>query len=91
MELTVIWRKEVTLKKNIMKRYLWKNTNTYLILIGICIGILLLEWLGITALDKMGKGEFVNDNIAEGILLIICIPGIIVGIIGAIICAVRKK
>jgi hypothetical protein len=91
MELTVIWRKEVTLKKNIMKRYLWKNTNTYLILIGICIGILLLEWLGITVLDKMGKGEYVNDNIAEGILLIICIPGIIVGIIGAIICSFRKN
>jgi hypothetical protein len=51
----------------------------------------LLEWLGITVLDKMGKGEYVNDNIAEGILLIICIPGIIVGIIGAIICSFRKN
>jgi hypothetical protein len=60
-------------------------------LIGVCIGIILLEFLIITILDKMGKGEYVSDNITEGLLIFICIPGIIVGIIGAIICAVRKK
>jgi hypothetical protein len=78
-------------KYTIMKKHLWKKTSTYLILIGICIGILLLELLGITILDKMGKGENINDNIAEGVILFICVPGIIVGIIGAIVCAVRKK
>ena len=57
-------------------------TATYIILIGICLGILLLEWLVITVLDKMGKGEYINDNIAEGIIFFICIPGIIVGIKG---------
>ena len=74
-----------------MKNHLWRKASTYLILIGVCVGILLLEWLGITILDKMGKGEYVNDNIAEGIAFFICFPGILVGIIGAIICAVRKK
>jgi hypothetical protein len=74
-----------------MKKHLWEKTNTYLILIGLCIGILLLELLGITILDKMNKGEYINDSIAEGIIFFICIPGILVGIIGAIICAVRKK
>jgi hypothetical protein len=74
-----------------MKKQLWKRTNTYLILIGVCIGIILLEFLVITILDKMGKGDYVNDNIAEGIIIFICFPGILVGIIGAIICAVRKK
>lgn len=74
-----------------MKKHLWKKTSTYLILIGVCIGILLLELLVITILDKMGKGDYINDNIAEGVIFFICIPGILVGIIGAIICAVRKK
>jgi biotin transporter BioY len=74
-----------------MKNHLWKKTSTYLILIGVCIGILLLVLLGITVLDKMDKAEYINDNIAEGIIFLICIPGIIVGIIGAIICTVRKK
>jgi hypothetical protein len=39
----------------------------------------------------MNKGELVNDNIAEGLLLFICFPGIIVGIAGAIFCSVRNK
>jgi len=47
--------------------------------------------LGITVLDKMNKAEYINDNIAEGIIFFICIPGIIAGIIGARICAIRKK
>ena len=74
-----------------MKKHLWKKTSTYLILIAVCIGILLLEFLGITILDKMNKGEYINDAIAEGVLFFICFPGIIVGIIGAIICSFRKK
>jgi hypothetical protein len=59
MELTVIWRKEVTLKKNIMKRYLWKNTNIYLILIGICIGILLV---GASSEQTLKKGGVISIN-----------------------------
>lgn len=74
-----------------MKSNIWKSKSTYLILIGVCIGILLLVILGVTVLDKLGKGESINDKIAEGIIFFICIPGIIVGIIGAIICAIRKK
>jgi hypothetical protein len=78
-------------KHTFMKNHLLRKGSTYLILIGVCIGILLLEWLGITILDKLGKGEWVNDNIAEAVAFFICFPGILVGIIGAIICAVRKK
>jgi multisubunit Na+/H+ antiporter MnhB subunit len=74
-----------------MKKHLWQKTSTYLILIGVCVAILLLEVLVITILDKMGKGETINDTIAESVAFFICVPGIIVGIIGAIICAVRKK
>ena len=74
-----------------MKRDLWKKTSTYAILIAVCAVIMLFELLIITLLDKSGKGEYVNDTIAEGLLFFICIPGILAGIAGAIICAVRKK
>jgi hypothetical protein len=74
-----------------MEKYFWKKKSSYLILIGVCIGILLLELLVITIFDKMNKGEYINDAIAESILFFICFPGIIVGIIGVIICSVRKK
>ena len=74
-----------------MKNHPLKKTGTYLILIGVCIGILLLDLLVITILDKMNKGEFINDTISEGIIIFICIPGIITGITGAIICSFRKK
>ena len=74
-----------------MNNHLWGKTNTYLILIAVCIGILFLVFIGISVLDKMDKAEYINDNIAQGIIFFICIPGMIVGTIGAIICAIRKK
>jgi hypothetical protein len=57
----------------------------------VCIGILILEWLGIHILDKMHKDEYISEGIAMSLAFLICVPGILVGIIGAIICAVRKK
>ncbi len=74
-----------------MKKHLWNKTSTYLILIGVFIGILLLDLLVVSMLDKMGKGESINDTIAEGIIFFICFPGILFGIIGAIICGFRRK
>ena len=69
----------------------WKKARNYWILVRVCIGILLLILLGITVLDIMDKGEHINDNLTEGIILLVCVPGIIVGITGAIICAVNSK
>ncbi|HSO88557.1 MAG TPA: hypothetical protein VLQ91_18535 [Draconibacterium sp.] len=74
-----------------MKEHILKKTSTYLILTGVCVGIILIEVLVITIFDKMNKGEFVNDTIAEGVLFFICFPGIMVGLTGAIICSVRNK
>jgi hypothetical protein len=50
-----------------------------------------MEWLVISILDAMHMGEYVNDDIAEGVIFFVCIPGILVGIIGALIITVRKK
>jgi hypothetical protein len=69
----------------------WEKAGNYGILTIVCIGILLLELLGITILSKMHKTEYINEGIAMGLAFFICVPGILVGIIGSIICAVRKK
>lgn len=69
----------------------WKKAYNYGILAMVCIGILLLEWLGINILAKMHLDKYLSEGIAMGVAFLICVPGIIVGIIGAIICSVRKK
>ncbi len=73
-----------------MKKNIWRKPGTYLVLIGICLSIVLLELIGITILDKMNRAKYINDNIMEGILFFICIPGILIGTIGAIVCAFKK-
>lgn len=72
-----------------MKKQLLKKISTYLILAGIFILLLLI--LTITILDKMGKGECINDTLAESILFFVCFPCIMAGLSGIIICAARKK
>jgi hypothetical protein len=69
----------------------WKNQKNYWILLIVCIGILLLEWLGITILDILDRTEYINEAIAMGVAFLICMPGIVVGIIGASICTFKKK
>ena len=69
----------------------WKKAANYGNLAAACIGILLLEWFGIHILDAMHLDEYISEGIGMGVAFLICLPGILVGIIGAIICAVRKK
>ena len=69
----------------------WKKAANYWILVVVCVGILSLEWLGITILDKIDKTEYISEGFAMGLAFLVCVPGILVGIIGAIICALKKK
>jgi hypothetical protein len=69
----------------------WKKAFNYWILVLVCVGILVLEFLGITILDKIDKTEYISEGFAMGIAFLICVPGILVGIIGVIISALRKK
>ena len=64
----------------------WKKAINYAILAGVCIGIFLLGLLVITILDKLGSSQSMKiDGILEGTVFFICIPGIVVSVIGAII------
>jgi hypothetical protein len=69
----------------------WEKAGNYGILAVVCIGILLLEGLGIYILAKMHLDKYLSEGIAMGVAFLICVPGILVGLIGALICAVRKK
>jgi hypothetical protein len=69
----------------------WEKAGNYGILAGVCTGILLLEGLGIHILASMHLDKYLSEGIAMGVAFLICIPGILVGIMGAIICSVRKK
>jgi hypothetical protein len=69
----------------------WRKARNYGILAGICIGILLLEGLSIYILASMHLDKYLSEGIAMGVAFFICVPGILVGITGAIICSVRKK
>jgi hypothetical protein len=39
----------------------------------------------------MHLDKYLSEGIAMGVAFLICVPGILVGLIGALICAVRKK
>lgn len=74
-----------------MKSHLLSKSSTYRFILLGCIGLLLFIILAITLLDVLGKGEYVNDEIAESIVFFVCIPGILIGSIGVIVTGFRKK
>jgi hypothetical protein len=69
----------------------WRKIEYYAILIGVCVGILLLEWLGIHLLIRLNKTKYLSEGIAMVLAFFICMPGIITGIIGTLICTFIKK
>ena len=69
----------------------WKKASNYWFLILVSFVILVLEGLAIFILAKMHLDRYISEGIVMGVTFIICLPGILVGIIGGIICAVRKK
>lgn len=74
-----------------MRIQFWRKTHTWLILAGFSVGIILIEILIVTIMDRLGKGAHVNDDLVQSIIFLICFPGIIVGLTGALICSFHKK
>ena len=71
----------------------WRVVANYVILTGVCFGIILLILLGIGILKDIHIGKINNnfDGIVMSLFFLICLPGIVVGIIGAIICPFLNK
>lgn len=69
----------------------WRKSKNYGILAGVCFGLILLTFLAISILDALHYAEYISEGIVMGFIGLICVPGIVAGIIGAIIWAVRKQ
>ena len=69
----------------------WRKSQNYGILAGVCVGLIVLTFLGISILAALHKDKYISEAVVMGFIGLICIPGILAGIIGAIIWAVRNK
>jgi hypothetical protein len=69
----------------------WRRSIEYGILGMVCVGIILLIILGIGIFTAIDKTEYISEGIVMGLFFLICLPGIVVSIIGAIICAFINK
>jgi hypothetical protein len=69
----------------------WRKVEYYAILIGVCVGILLLEWIGIHLFVRLHLEKYLSEAVAMIIAFFICLPGIVAGIIGTLIWTFRKK
>ena len=69
----------------------WRESRNYGILAGVCAGLILLTFLVIHILSALHLDKYISEGIVMGFIGLICIPGILSGIIGAIIWAIRKR
>ncbi len=69
----------------------WRKVEYYAILIGACVSLIVLIFLGIQVLIWLKKTEYISEGVVMTIIFLFCLPGILTGIIGTLICAFRKK
>ena len=69
----------------------WRKSNYYAILAGVCFGLILLTFLIIYILMLLQKTEFINEGVVMILIGLICVPGIVTGIIGLIFWGFQKK
>ena len=69
----------------------WRKTKNYSILAGFCIGITVLVFLAIYILSSLHLNQYISEAFVMITVLLICLPGFVVSIIGILICSGRKK
>lgn len=69
----------------------WRKMQNYAILAGVCIGIIILVFLAIYILAALHLEKYISEGVVMITILLICLPGIVVSIIGILVCAGRKK
>ncbi len=69
----------------------WKKAKNYGILAGIFAGIIVLIYVSIHLLDMSGLGMFISEGLVMSAIGLLCIPGIITGLLGALICGFKNK
>jgi membrane-bound ClpP family serine protease len=69
----------------------WKKVENYAILIGVCVSIVVLIFLGIYILSRLHKTQYLSEDVVMTAIFLFCVPGILAGIIGSIIWSFRGK
>ena len=62
----------------------WKGGRNYAIMAWICAGIIALTLATVCILSWLGFDKYLNGSVTMYIIFLICFPGIIVGILGAV-------
>ena len=69
----------------------WRNTTYYAIMAGVCLGLIALTFLAILLFSALHKTEYLSEGIVMGFTGLICLPGIVAGISGAVFWCVRSR
>lgn len=69
----------------------WRKWENYAIMAGIFCAIIFLIWVTIHILASTDYAKFLSEALIMIIIFFICIPGIILGILGSIFWAIRNK
>ena len=69
----------------------WRDIKNYAILAGVCFGIIILVILGIFILASLHMDKYISEGVVMITILLFCLPGIVVSIIGILLCTARKK
>ena len=62
----------------------WEQSKSYTTLMMLCLGLILFIFLLIFVLSELNKSLYVNDGLVTGLIGLVCIPGIVAGLIGNI-------
>ena len=60
----------------------WKKMKRYAFVAWISLGLLLLTLLSVDILSGTDKAEFLREAVIMGFIFVICVPGVIAGVIG---------
>ena len=69
----------------------WRDIINYIILAGVSLGLIILIFLGIFILSSLHQTKFISEAFVMITIFLFCLPGIVVGIIGILLCATKKK
>jgi hypothetical protein len=69
----------------------WRKVENYALLIGVSVAIIVLVMLVIQILVWLKMTEYISEGVVMIIVFLVCLPGILSGIIGTLIYAFRKK
>lgn len=69
----------------------WRDIKKYAKLFAVCLGIIILVLLCIFILAALHLDKYISEGLVMITILLFCLPGIVVSIIGIIIFASSKK